>query len=66
LHTTGINDRLLALNLADKVIYRLKSWKGTAQPINFTDLDCMIKFVLNESGNYKASQFVNNDNVRVD
>lgn len=65
LHASGTNDRLMALNLADKVIYRLKSWKGTSEPVHSTDLDCMIKFALAESGNLEAAQFVANDNIRV-
>ncbi len=49
LKNNGNSDRLLALNLADKVIYRLKNWKGHLNSITTQDLDYMIKFVLDES-----------------
>lgn len=58
LRNSGSNDRLMALNLADKVIYRLKSWKGTENPICVNDLECMAKFVLNECGQLDAAGFV--------
>ncbi len=48
LKEVGNSDRILALNLADKVIFRLKNWK--CAQITFYDVEYMIKFVLTESG----------------
>lgn len=48
LKTHGNANRLLALNLADKVIYRLKNWKSNQ--ITLCDVEYMIKFVLTELG----------------
>jgi hypothetical protein len=54
----GNSDRLLALNLADKVVYRLTNWKGTSTPFAIQEIESMIRFVLAESGHFEASKTV--------
>jgi hypothetical protein len=61
----GNSDRLLALNLADKVIYRLTNWKGTSTPYSKQEIESMIRFVLVESGHFEASKSVGSDNNTV-
>jgi hypothetical protein len=57
----GNADRLLALNLADKVLYRLTSWKGTSTPFAIQEIESMIRFVLVESGHFEASKSVGSE-----
>ncbi len=52
-------DRLLALNLADKVIYRLINWKDSKMQLTLHDVEYMIKYVLSEAGYNEASRSVN-------
>lgn len=66
LKKSGNPDRLLALNLADKVIYRLTNWNGNKLPLTMHDVEYMIQFVLNEAGNNEASRSVNNVNKTID
>lgn len=54
----GKIDRLLSLNLADKVMYRLKIMRRADNHFDVRELEQMIKFVLNESGHAEASQYV--------
>ena len=54
----GNSDRLLALNLADKVIYRLTSWKGTNTPFTIQEIESLIRFVLAESGHFEAGKSI--------
>jgi hypothetical protein len=61
LKESGNPDRLLALNLADKVIYRLKSWKDSKMTLTIHDVEYMVRFVLNEAGNNQASRSVGID-----
>jgi hypothetical protein len=49
-------DRLLSLNLADKVIQRLIVCKGFDTLLNIEQIDDMIEFVLFESANYRAAK----------
>jgi hypothetical protein len=57
-------DRLLALNLADKVIYRLTICNGVESPLSVEQVYSMMEFVLMESGNYKAAkEFSSNKQV---
>lgn len=58
LKASGNPDRLLALNLADKVIYRLINWRGTGTTLTLNDVEYMIKFVLSEKGHSAASRSV--------
>jgi hypothetical protein len=58
LKASGNPDRLLALNLADKVIYRLTNWQGHQKPLTLHDVEYMIRFVLSEAGNNEASKSV--------
>jgi len=58
LQAGGNVDRLLALNLADKVIYRLINWKGTDNPFTLSEVEYMIRFVLIESGQSEASKYI--------
>jgi hypothetical protein len=62
LKASGNSDRLLALNLADKVIYRLNNWKGHQTPLSLRDVEYMIRFVLSETGNNEASKSVDSAN----
>jgi hypothetical protein len=59
LHGSGVNDRLLALNLADKVMYRLGLIKSPLKAHTVVQLEQMIRFVLNECGQQRASAQVN-------
>lgn len=54
----GKADRLLSLNLADKVMYRLKIMRRADNHFEVRELDQMIKFVLSESGYAEANQYV--------
>jgi hypothetical protein len=58
LKAAGNPDRLLALNLADKVMYRLTNWKGSQDGLSIRDVEAMIQFVLSETGNGEASKLV--------
>jgi hypothetical protein len=60
LKAVGNTDRLLALNLADKVIYRLNCWKGNDIPLTIYDVEYMTKFVLIEAGQNEASKLLAN------
>lgn len=60
LKLAGNPDRLLALNLADKVIYRLNNWQRSNPSMTMHDVENMIKYVLTESGNSVASKSVEN------
>ena len=55
LKAAGNDNRLLALNLADKVIYRLNCWKGNETPLTIQDVQYMTKFVLIEAGQNNAA-----------
>lgn len=61
LNKTGNSDRFLALNLADKVIYRLTNWKGTDNPFSIQEIECMIRFVLVESGHQEAGKSIGSE-----
>ncbi len=50
LRASGNPDRLLALNLADKVLYRLLNMRGTGTSLSLNDVEGMIKFVFSEAG----------------
>jgi hypothetical protein len=65
LKASGNPDRLLALNLADKVIYRLTNWKGDHTPLTLHDVEYMIRFVLTEAGNNEASRNVDSVNKTI-
>ena len=56
LKTSGHVDRLLSLNLADKVMYRLRSWNGSQARLSIIDINYMIKFVFNECGYTEAAK----------
>ena len=58
LRAAGNPDRLLALNLADKVMYRLGCWKRSQNGLSVRDMGAMIQFVLLETGNGEASKSV--------
>jgi len=60
LKAAGNADRLLALNLADKVIYRLNCWKGIDTPLTIHDVEYMTKFVLIEAGKNDAAKLLGN------
>ena len=60
----GNNDRLIALNLADKVMYRISTWQEPNSPISITDIESMAKFVLFESGYSEASKYFS-DNKKI-
>jgi hypothetical protein len=64
LKASGSSDRLLALNMADKVIYRLKSWKGNTI-LTMHEIIYMIKFVLVEAGQQEASNQIHTDRTQV-
>jgi len=49
-------DRLLALNLADKVIQRLVTCKGIENPVTIEEIQDMTEFVLFETGNFRAAK----------
>lgn len=61
LKAVNINDRLLALNLADKVIHRLKKWKGTSEPLSLNEIEYVIKFTMVEHGQPDASNNINGE-----
>jgi hypothetical protein len=50
----------LALNLADKVIYRLTCWKGNDAPLAIHDVEYMTRFVLIEAGQNDAAKLLGN------
>ncbi|MGC8824605.1 MAG: hypothetical protein ACP5PZ_08410 [Bacteroidales bacterium] len=54
----GKTDRLLSLNLADKVMYRLKIMRRADKHFDVRELEQMIKFVLSECGYAEANQYV--------
>lgn len=54
----GKTDRLLSLNLADKVLHRLKIMRRADNHFDVRELEQMIKFVLNECGYAEANQYV--------
>ncbi|MCX7986631.1 MAG: hypothetical protein N2662_06810 [Bacteroidales bacterium] len=58
LHYMGKTDRLLSLNLADKVMYRLKIMRRSDNHFEVRELEQMIKFVLSECGYAEANQYV--------
>ncbi len=58
LHSCGKSDRLMALNLADKVIYRLKLMKRSDNRFAVQELEQMIKFILNEMGYCDAARII--------
>jgi hypothetical protein len=58
LKEAGNADRFLALNLADKVIYRLKCWKGIDAPLTIYDVEYMTKYVLIEAGHNNAAKLI--------
>ena len=64
LKITGTNDRLLALNLADKVMHRLKNWNGSDTPLSTNDVELMLRFVLNECGQMEAARQIG-DSIQV-
>jgi hypothetical protein len=49
-------DRLLALNLADKVMQRLITCKGTESPLSIDEVQDMTEFVLFETGQFSAAK----------
>jgi hypothetical protein len=65
LKASGNPDRLLALNLADKVIHRLTNWQGHQTPLSLRDVEYMIQFVLSEAGNGGASKSVDAGNKQI-
>jgi hypothetical protein len=66
LKEVGQMDRLLSLNLADKVMYRLRSWNGTQTRLSIYDVQYMIKFVFNECGQTDAAtNILSKDKVAV-
>ena len=66
LKAAGNPDRLLALNLADKVMYRLTNWKSNEAGLTLRDVEAMIQFVLSEAGNGEASKSVTANNKAID
>lgn len=58
LQASGTSDRLLALNLADKVLYRLSTWVNDNGPLSQYDISNMIKFVLYECGQIEAAKLI--------
>ena len=60
LKTAGNSDRLLALNLADKVIYRLTCWKGNDVPLTMQEVEYMTKYVLIEASQNDAARLLGN------
>ena len=56
LKLSGQIDRLLSLNLADKVLYRLRSWNGSQARLSIQDVNYMIKYVFNECGQTEAAK----------
>ena len=62
LKVSGQIDRLLSLNLADKVLYRLRSWNGSQARLNIQDVNYMIKYVFNECGYTEAAKNIVNVN----
>jgi hypothetical protein len=58
LKSSGNTDRLIALNLADKVLYRISSWMDANSPTSMAEVEYMVKFVLQESGHTEASKYI--------
>jgi hypothetical protein len=56
--SSGISDRLMALNLADKVMHRLNMWNNSGNSLSVNDVEQMMRFVLNESGQQEAANQV--------
>jgi hypothetical protein len=56
LKSIGTTDRLLALNLADKVMHRLCMWSNSGNQLSVSDVEQMTRFVLNESGQTEAGR----------
>jgi hypothetical protein len=54
LKLAGTNDRLLALNLADKVMCRLNLWSNSGNQLSVSDVEQMVRFVLTECGQSEA------------
>jgi hypothetical protein len=65
LKDAGNADRLLALNLADKVIYRLTCWKGNEGPLTLHDVEYMTKYVLIEAGQNSAAKLIGNNHTQL-
>jgi replication-associated recombination protein RarA len=59
LKDSGSTDRLLALNIADKVMYRLELLKKVDNRFFLNELEQMIRFVLNEVGYPDAARQIN-------
>jgi hypothetical protein len=60
LKEAGQIDRLMSLNLADKVMYRLHSWNGSQARLTIYDVKYMIKYVFNECGQTEAAKVLAN------
>jgi hypothetical protein len=60
LKATGNTNRFLALNLTDKVIYRLFYWKGNENGFSLHNVEYMISYVLGETGYNEASRLLGN------
>jgi len=65
LKATGNADRLLALNLADKVICRLNKIKKADNSLNVTDVEAMLRFVLTETGASEAARYLESISERI-
>ena len=61
LKSVGNTDRLTALNLADKFMYRISTWQTSEVSISMNDIENMVKFVLFESGYSEALKYFDNN-----
>ncbi len=61
----GKGDRLVALNLADKVICRLKLLNRADNRFDIKEMEQMIQFVLTEAGYSQACKFIPSQRTKI-